>query len=82
MLEWPATGKFWEMNVTKTPKISSVRERSFARRLIGIRKSATRTIDKDLVDASSKVFEADDDLEDKLDAGAAVWCYVRMYSIP
>ena len=82
MLEWPACGKFWEMNVTQTPRITSISERSFTRRLIGIRKSATYTTDVDKVDAGSMVFEADDDVEEKLEAGDAVWCYYRKYLIP
>jgi len=82
MLEWEACGKFWEMNATRTPKILSIRERSSTRRLIGVRKSATYTTDIDQCDASSLVFEADDDLEEKLDTGDAVWCYYRKYLIP
>ena len=49
MLEWPSTAKFWEMNITKTPKISSICERSFTRRFIGVEKAATYTTDPDKV---------------------------------
>ena len=82
MLEWPTTGKFWEMNVTKTLKIASIREKSFTRRLIGVKKEATYTTDENAVDAPSKIFQADDDLETKLDSGDAVWCYYRLYLNP
>ena len=82
MLEWPAAGKFWEMNVTKTPKIASNRERSFTRRLVGVEKTATFTCSAEKVDAKAKVFQADDELEDKLESGDAVWCYMRMYLMP
>ena len=60
MLEWPRTGKFWEINVTKTPRIESIQETSFKRRLIGIEKNATFTTNPANVNAPAKIFEADD----------------------
>jgi hypothetical protein len=48
MLEWPCTGKFWEMNVHKTPKIASIGERSMSRRFIGIEKTATSHLPREL----------------------------------
>ena len=74
MLSWEKTAKFWEMNRAKTPKIPSVSERSFQRRIIGIEKSCTFTVDGQEEDAASKVFKSDPNLEDMLDSGDAVWC--------
>ena len=69
MLSWEKTAKFWEMNRAKTPKIPSVSERSFQRRIIGIEKSCTFTVDGQEEDAASKVFKSDPNLEDMLDSG-------------
>ena len=82
MLEWPRTGKFWEINVTKTPRIESIQETSFKRRLIGIEKNATFTTNPANVNAPAKIFEADDDLEERIESGDAVWCYFRLYLFP
>ena len=67
------------MNVTKTPNIG---ERSFTRRFTGVKNASIYITDLEMVDAGKKVFEADDDLEDKLEAGDAVWCYLRLYLFP
>jgi hypothetical protein len=42
----------------------------------------TFTNDPAKVDAASKVFEADGDLEEKIECGDAVWCYFRLYLWP
>ena len=41
-LFWPSTGKFWEMNLKATPRIRSVQETSFTRRLLAIEKKASQ----------------------------------------
>jgi hypothetical protein len=82
MLAWPTTGKFWEINTQNTPVIRSLKENSFTRRLIGIEKRAVFTSREEEVDPTKLVFLADPDLETKLDAADAVYCYLRSYLFP
>lgn len=82
MLEWPCTGKAWEMNPKNTPRIPSINEKSMSRRIIGIEKDAQFTTKSENVDPAKKIFEADPDLEDKIESGDAVWCYNRLYFFP
>ena len=82
MLTWPSTGKFWEMNLKATPRIRSVDETSFTRRLLAVGKQATFTSDVSKVDCGNLVFEADGRVEERLDSGDAVWCYLRHILLP
>ena len=63
MLSWPCTGKFWEMNLKATPRVRSVDEASFQRRVIGVEKRATFTRDAGKVDTEQLVFLADSRVE-------------------
>ena len=49
------------------------------RRIIGIDKDATYMTNPAAVAAASKVFLADDTLEEIIDSGDAVWCDLRQY---
>ena len=82
MLAWGTTGKFWEINTASTPKIRSVTESSFARRIRAVEKTATFTADPDKVDARKKCFLADGKLEEKASSPHAVWCYLRTVLLP
>ena len=82
LLDWMTCGKFWEMNPLSTPRMPSIVERSMRRRFIGIEKVCLFTTDPSEVDCGAKVFEAEEDLESKIESGDAVWCYFRNYLIP
>ena len=82
MLSWEFTGKFWEMNVADTPISPSINERGFSRRIIGIEKDGRFTSRPEEIDCARKIFEADEQLEDRIDSGDAVWCYFRQYLFP
>ena len=81
-LAWPSTGKFWEINVKKTFRSKFITEASMYRRIIGIEKDATFTVDQEKMDADLKSFEAVPDLEERIASGDAVWCYLRKYFFP
>ena len=82
MLSWPTTGKFWEINTQATPRIKSVTEDSFARRIRAVEKTATFTADPTKVNAKKKVFLADGKLEEKSQSPYSVWCYLRKVLLP